>query len=287
MPLTDAQRAQLQSIATKAGLALTTGATGSAKARGYALRDSVLTNFAAWTAQFEGYTPFMYTDVKGYVTTGIGNLIDPKPAAMGLPWKNADGSAASQSDISSAWDTVKAAWPGTQSMACAKLTSIRLDKDGIRQLVESKLLSNDQYLAAHFPGYASWPADAQLALNSMAWAMGPGFNFPSLKASLAETPPNFKSAALVCGISTKGNPGVIPRNYADQLLFENAAAVVSGQGNPDTLYYLTPPGSMGGGSNPPSSGGGPSSGFTPGDLLWLAIPIGLGLLAAGIAGRNG
>jgi len=45
--------------------------------------------FLALTTNLEGYTSFMYLDVKGLVTTGIGNLIDSggKPGGAFSPFR--------------------------------------------------------------------------------------------------------------------------------------------------------------------------------------------------------
>jgi hypothetical protein len=48
----------------------------------------------------------MYADVLGLITTGQGNLIDPKPAALALPWRNRDGALASSAEISAEWDRI-------------------------------------------------------------------------------------------------------------------------------------------------------------------------------------
>jgi hypothetical protein len=266
--------ADLQSIAQKNGFSVKHSMpTSQARNAGYSCRGQVLENFMAWTTMFEGYTPFLYADKKGLVTTGIGNLVDPKPLAQALPFKHSDGSAASADEIGAAWDIVKQAWPGTQSFDSQKLTTIRLDKADIEQLVKSKLLVNDRYLTTNYPGFADWPADAQLALHSMAWAMGPAFNFPSLKSALASK--DFATAATQCHINETGNPGVIPRNQADVLLFQNAAQVAAGKGNPETLYYLDPPTGDGG-------GGGIVS-FPTGALSALAWGGGLVCLGLGLA----
>ena len=225
---------QLKTITARAGFSVAPPAV--LDMTGFALRPAVLQNFFAWSTMFEGYETFMYTDVKGLVTTGIGNLIDPIASALVLPWQRPDGSVASANEITGSWHAVKAAWPDVQSVACGRLTTLRLPRAAVATLVAGKLRQNDAYLAARFSEYASWPADAQLALNSMAWAMGPGFNFPALKAALVAG--DFAAAAKNCTINPAGNPGVIPRNTADEILFANAAVVSSGVGDPDTLYFL-------------------------------------------------
>lgn len=203
------------------------------------LRQSVVNAFTPFTTKFEGYTPYMYTDVKGLVTTGIGNLIDngsPGPA-LTLPWKRADGSAASQAEIQAAWYAVKNAWPDVQSVASQSLTSLRLDSSGIAQVVRSKLEQNHDFLRTKFPGYVNWPADAQLGLHSMAWAMGPGFNFPAFMAAVNQPTPDFVTAASQSHMNAAGNPGLVPRNTATNELFTNAANVLAKKANPDTLFW--------------------------------------------------
>ena len=232
----------LAEIAQKAKLTLTPAPPGTAHAMGMHLRDSVLGAFAPWTTQFEGYTPFMYTDKDGWVTTGIGNKIDPMSQALSLPWK-IDGRPASQVEIAQAWNTVKQAWPDVQSLNSAKLTNLRLDSEGIRALVNRTLKTNDAMLAHAYPGYGDWPADAQLAILSMAWAMGaghilPGGDFRSFIAAISKAPPDFRAAAASSHIDDRNNPGLVPRNEANKILFENAARVLEGGGHPDVLYYL-------------------------------------------------
>jgi GH24 family phage-related lysozyme (muramidase) len=234
--------ASLAEIAAKAGLTLLPAAPGTARAMGLHLRDAVLGAFAPWTTQFEGYTPFMYTDSKGFVTTGIGNKIDPVDQALGLPWK-IGGRLATPAEITQAWNTVKSAFPGVQSRASASLTSLRLDAEGIRALVNRTLKANDALLARAYRDYPNWPADAQLAVNSMAWAMGvghiiPGGDFKTFMAALNQSPPDFRAAARASHIDDRDNPGLVPRNEANKLLFENAARVLEGAGHPDVLYYL-------------------------------------------------
>ena len=236
---------QLQGIYAKAGFSVQPGVKGQAAAQGFKLRDAVLANFVGFSTPLEGKLTYMYTDVKGLVTTGMGNLIDPMNTALALPWQSADGSAATQSQIQDAWNAVKQAYPKIQSSGPATmgLTSIRLTDAGVAQLVNSKLKQNDEYLSSRIPGYALFPADAQLAIHSMAWAMGPGFisTFKTFLASLSKNPPDFASAAGECGMQTAGNPGVVPRNTADVVLLNNAAAVAGGGGDPETGALLLEP----------------------------------------------
>lgn len=208
---------------------------------------SVRNAFFDFTKQFEGAIPFMYLDVKGLVTTGIGNLIDPSDAALGLPWRaKKTKSPAARKDVEAEWKLVKGRQDLKDTLARVggtwdKLTTLELSDSDIATLVDSKLTSNEAALKKHFPDFDKWPADAQLGTLSMAWAMGPDFpkKFPSFtKACLAQ---DWNKAAEQCRISEAGNPGVIPRNRADKVLFTNAAVV---KASPDVyqsniLYYPT------------------------------------------------
>lgn len=215
------------------------------------LKQSVVDAFPGANVQFEGATKFLYTDSKGYVTTGIGNLVDngTSAPAQALEWQRPDGSIASAAEVDAAWHTVKNAWPGVQSVAAAKLTSIRLTDAGVAKLVNSHLAGDASYLKKHYPSYPSFPADAQMALNFISWAWGAAFSSKwgqdgvDFDAALNQLRPDFlKAAAIMKNSSTvqheeKINPGIIPRNQAVAWLFKNADAVLKGNGNPDKLYF--------------------------------------------------
>src|SRR5271166_2170857 len=181
----------------------------------------------------EGYCDFMYTDAKGLVTTGMGNLIEiqgqnaPSPDVYGLGWLHrGSGAPASQAEIDAAWHTVKSAYPSVTSAACKSLTDLYLPKDAITKLVLSKVKSNNDALAAMFPNMSSWPADAQMAIHSMAWAMGTGgvASFKRLVSALNSSPPDFATAASE---SHMQGVGIDQRNASNKQLFLNAADVQS------------------------------------------------------------
>jgi GH24 family phage-related lysozyme (muramidase) len=205
----------------------------------------------------EGAVPFLYLDVKGLVTTAIGNLVDPLPAALGLPLVRPDGSKATQSEIAAEWANVKGRTDLKLrgGMAFKSVTRLRLTEEGVQQVVARKLTQMDAYLARRFRctehddcraqvelgsectafGYASWPADAQLGVLSMAWACGPAFDFPHLERALREG--DFLAAAAECFMNEAGNPGLRPRNRANRVLFRNAAFALGAKLDPDLLFY--------------------------------------------------
>ena len=69
--------------------------------------------------------------------------------------------------------------------------------------------------------------------------MGPGgfTGFPNFSAACQKL--DFKTAAAECKLSEVGNPGVIPRNRANFVLFSNAAIVAAPDSglDPSTLFY--------------------------------------------------
>ena len=220
------------------------------------LRTATTDHFVPFSQKFEGHTNYMYTDSKGYVTTGIGNLIDPVSQALPLPWKHADGTAASQAEIQAEFSKIKSAWPGIQSVGDKAIASLFLSDQDIAALVHGKLAQNHQYLTSQFPDIASWPADAQMAVHSISWAWGPGFASKwgnlgnAFKAAVNQAGPDFQQAADVMTQASAQeehiNPGIVPRNAANRSLFANAAAILKRGGNgADNLWWPGIPTSVG------------------------------------------
>jgi GH24 family phage-related lysozyme (muramidase) len=236
----------LVAFARKYGQSIT---QGSGIAPGFqATRASVVNSFVPWSTPLEGNEHFPYTDAEGLVTTALGDLIDglaagqkmhencghltttpcgqatPTAAARALPW--------SPNNIDADWAAIKAAWPGTQSTACAAITTSRLSADADQALVASRMTANEADLLKGLPGYAQAPADAQLAAMSMAWAMGSGFpaKFPAFTKAF-----NAGDYLTAAAQSHMQGVGIDMRNLANKLLLTNASMPNI---DPDHLYYL-------------------------------------------------
>lgn len=202
------------------------------------MRQAVVSVFPTFSKAFEGYIHSFYLDVKGLVTTGVGNLIDTPEEARKLPWKHPDGRLASGSEITAAWHAVKAAQPALHWKLYEHLTDLRLTDSDIDALVIGKLASNADYIKLHhFPGWDDFPADAQLGIMSMAWACGPGFPHTFVNFATFAARQHWGSAGLCCKIHEEGNPGVVPRNHANALCFENAAIVQTTGLDPEILNW--------------------------------------------------
>jgi len=203
------------------------------------VRDSVRAAFVPFTAPLEGVVPWMYLDVKGLVTVAIGNLIDPIQYALPLPFLHADGRIATRDQIAAEWLRVKhhplLAKYGHR--AAEKVTTLRLDAMGIDLVVSRKLNQNADHLRRRFVEWEEWPACAQLATLSMAWACGPAFRFPMLAAALNSQ--DWELAAQECHIDETNNPGIVPRNVRNKMLYRNAARVRAFHLDPDALNWET------------------------------------------------
>lgn len=205
------------------------------------MQPAVSAAWRAFNAPLEGVIHWMYLDVLGLVTTGMGNLIDPVELALPLPWTR-DGAAVDQEAIRAEWTAIKqnAGLAQAGATAAGRVATLRLDDGAIDQLIEAKLADNERTLTgtAAFADFEEWPADAQLGLLSMAWAMGPSFapGYPRFCAACQAR--DFAAAAGECAMNDAGNPGLTRRNAANKLAFQLAATAT----DPAVLRSPVPPG---------------------------------------------
>lgn len=214
------------------------------------MRASVRKVIVSFTDRFEGTVRTLYTDVRNLVSIAIGNLVDASP--QGKPWSPAlglefvhkkTGAPATQDEIIAAWLAVKngnVAKAGWTAAVRLPANQIELTDHGVETVVLRKLEANDIALKARFPDFEEWPAEAQLAVHSMAWACGSGFDFPKLARALRAR--DFDTAVLECHMNEwtpEGihNVGLVPRNVANKILFANAAIVQAYKLDPDAIHW--------------------------------------------------
>lgn len=196
------------------------------------IRQSVVDCFIAFTESFEGSVPLMYCDRLGLVTAAYGNLINTPAAAQTLDWRREDGSKANNYEIAAEWAVVK------NDRRCDKegwtyartITRLRLTPQGMAAVAFSRLRGNSAILRERYGAWDGWPASAQLALLSWAWACGPSSPYPQMTACLIAG--DFSSASQEIYLSEWSNGrdgrriqnvGVRPRNEANRRLLERAA----------------------------------------------------------------
>jgi hypothetical protein len=205
------------------------------------MQPTVRSAWRRFNEPLEGITDWMYLDIKGLVTTGMGNLIDPVEAALQLTWHTSDGTTATSDAVRREWNRIKAnlALAHLGAQAARRVATLHLGSADIDTVILDKLDHDEAILKANpaFADFDDWPADAQLGLLSMGWAMGPGFGsrFPHFSTACAAG--DFTTAAKDCAISTIGNPGVARRNAANRQAFLFAAAAQ----DPATLRSRIPP----------------------------------------------
>lgn len=200
--------------------------------REQAIWPSVAAAFVAFSTPLEGVEHAMYADIRGLVTTAIGCLADPIELALAMPWVRADGSPATRDEVAADWHAVKGRPELARlgARAAEPCTTVRLTDEGVARVVGQRLDATVAALARRFPELPEWPADAQLAVLSLAWACGAGFAYPKLEACLRRR--DFAGAALECDI--RGNPR---RSAAQRQLLLEAHQVADEGGDPSVLRW--------------------------------------------------
>ncbi len=193
----------------------------------------------------EGWVHTMYVDSKNLVTVGMGNLLDNEgtvswgiQSAQALPFiHRMDSTPASKSEIEEEWWRIKRSGTAKTGWThAARVAQLCLKDSDIQALVDRKLTQNDITLTSRFAEFQDWPADAQMAIHSMAWAAGPFFRYPLMEAFLKSR--KFANAAEECDLDKHVKTGTIPlRNAMNKLLLRNAATVELLGGDPDVMHW--------------------------------------------------
>lgn len=216
------------------------------------MQHTVYNAWEAFNTPLEGCVNWMYLDTHDppLVTTGMGNMIDPVELALPLNWAidavdhgYSITRAATRAEIMAEWTLVKQSRGLSRAGANAakQVTKLRLSPDAVSQLINTKLEANADAIK-RLPSYTAfemWPADAQLAVLSMAWAMGPEKleEFTHMSRSCAVM--DFAAAATQCHMG--GEPPPERRNAANKLAFQYAAQAYADSGDYSVLCSAVPP----------------------------------------------
>lgn len=216
------------------------------------MRDSVKEAWPSFITKWEGREMCMYLDALGIVTCAGGIALFTPGDAVRLQWQwvTTTGQIASQMAVQAEWARVKSLQGkrGAGGRAFEPDARLQLTEAGYARAMAGKLADVEAKLTdpKRFPNFAEAPADAQLALLRMAWAMGPAFVDPD-----AEHPggrwPAFHAAFLACDwmgcagecrMREEGQPEEFRKsNDADVVLFHNACWVWENEADRDTLYW--------------------------------------------------
>ena len=188
----------------------------------------------------EGETGVMYLDRHDppLVTTGCGNLIDPKPAALKLPWRFRRTKLPAGPDaVSAEWELVKAdvAHSNYRLSYWEARAVLELAPETISKLFEDTVQTFQDGLARDFKDLGRRTADEQLGLMGMAWGLGPRFRaagkYPRFCAAWDAR--DFAGMVRECSIK---NPY---HDLHDRVCFNNAAVVVARGMDPKLLRWPT------------------------------------------------
>jgi hypothetical protein len=213
---------------------------------------------------------WMYEDVLGLVTTGMGNMIEtpsvsgpttdaqfaagvgPGPSLAGeitpiglhAGWTHADGTPATDDEVRAEFQRVKSEWTrhmresGGFNAAGRASAQLFLPEPAVRQLINRVLQGFADQLNRQVP-FSTFPADAQIALLSHSWADGASLSgWPKLKAAL--TRGDFRGAAQEDVTHAAGGvitPQLKDRNDAIARAYLNADDVLQVNGDIDRLYF--------------------------------------------------
>ena len=154
------------------------------------MHDTVARIIRNWLGQFEGPVREMYLDNRGFVTTGVGTLLQSAHDANGYRWERIAGGAASQPEVATEFERVrspetKRKIPGWAVMGGANfiksatrlgIVTLRLTADSVDKMFQDKLASLETTMKGT-PGYEEYedfPGDAQIGIISVIWANGAG-----------------------------------------------------------------------------------------------------------------
>lgn len=195
-----------------------------------------------FTESFEGGVSSLYADIRGKATIAYGNLVDTPGEVAALPLVRADGSLASIAEKIALWNVIHddphAAAQGYRY--AARLSPLRLTREGMTALATARLDANDRTLRARVPDWEDHGACVQLALHSLAWACGANVHYPRMFGAVNAR--DYELAAVEIHMNEwtpEGihNAGLVPRNKANNILMRNAARVHAYHLDPDTLDW--------------------------------------------------
>jgi GH24 family phage-related lysozyme (muramidase) len=204
------------------------------------MRPTARAMFRQYSEGLEGRTRHLYSDVAGLLTVSVGCLVDPFRLAANLPWVIGDRPATKR-EIHDDWHALKSRGSEVCKWVAHKqapLTRIRLTDEGVDALLDSRIAANEAHLKTKlFRDWDSFTADHQLAIMSLCWAIGAGLNQTRPAFVAAVNRGDWLAAKSHAHIRETNNAGVVPRNRAQELLFDNGLTVIERKLDPSWLWW--------------------------------------------------
>jgi len=169
--------------------------------------------------KFEGNIPWMYLDIKGFVTAGCGTLIRALSDALKLGFLDASGQPSRPDAIAKDFLRVRNMAKGRLAAYYKVDSSPCLSQATIDQLIGIKLDEFERGIQTLFPKLPSYPVGVQAGLLLMTYAIGVAGlqKYTQLRESLIAG--NWAEAGTQSGINTR-NKAYAARNEYTANLFQ-------------------------------------------------------------------
>jgi GH24 family phage-related lysozyme (muramidase) len=177
--------------------------------------------------KYEGKVNHMYLDSKGYVTVGVGHLINSVEAQK-LAFKTAKNLPASAPDIKADYDAVKKQPANRLASFYKKYTKLILLNSEIDKLTNKHIDSFEKELRLIYSGFDAFPSEVKLALFDLIFNLG----MTNLKGQwpMFNTAIKVKDWQKAADNSNRTTPISAERNkYVKDLLEKAAKTAQSGQ----------------------------------------------------------
>lgn len=147
--------------------------------------------------EYEGNIPYMYLDSRGYVTVGVGFLLDSANAATDYAFCLSNAAAvpcppaavpsvpqkATADQIKAEWEKIKCQAIPHLASFYEKFATMRMMPSDIDTVLTAKINEFEASARRTFPNWDTFPSSAQLALLDMIYNLGSLRDFPKLVAA--------------------------------------------------------------------------------------------------------
>lgn len=181
----------------------------------------------------EGYSPHMYLDTESYVTIGYGTaMLAVKEVDTIELFVIKTGKIATGAEKAREWRRVQALSPKNTKInrtarSYARGAVLNITKEEAVSWFNIRLDKSAASLRTHYPGFDSFPEDAQVAMLDMVYNLGPGFPRTWTKFTAAVNRPEDKGGPDWRTAAAQSNRYQLSpeRNHEVKTLFLRAAFV--------------------------------------------------------------
>jgi GH24 family phage-related lysozyme (muramidase) len=179
----------------------------------------------AYLRKYEGVVNFMYLDVVGLVTTGVGFLLADAAAAGPLAFIRRDtGAPATDDEKRADWEAVHARPKAELAANYRPFTILDLPDAAIDLELTRRIDGFVRNLQSRFPQFAEFPDTAQIGILDMVYSLGPGGLFRGFPRFCSAVDRQDWPACAREGV--RGNVSPARNDELQQLFLEAAGSLV-------------------------------------------------------------